>query len=634
MTLDEFKASLSAEEIEAIKAVAEKSQDITDENFKTYSDYITKSSNALGEDQIAEPIRYIVASMGGLRAEDLQHLIGEDFDAEIFEQWNNMLDTPILTYRDLPGDNRLYDVAPKMRELMRGDMGEGNFKSCASDIGYYLLEHKQIGDIIRDTQTMHLLLDGGEAAAAAEYISEVTGDQLRMAVNILGNGLKDAPEYVKETIWDMTLAQGEKINITKILLHMLNDCVAIIGNPELQKPVIERLYDTIQQIIAGGNSDITILLGVAKLRLAQNARIRRVDEEAQKAFIAAMNYLVPPLQQADPATISFAQIDQYWLCLKICQEMAQPKAMAVFFEQIIKVEKAQSQDENRSEEERGTIAENIIGQHIDMSKVYYSMPQPMQEQFTNYTESTIALLKAFLETAKKDGHNEDVNDLNDIARLAGYYQALGELSLRLERHEDSYDALTEAQILQMRQLAALQKQDGSDAMSPSQLVTRLALSATNHMIAAHYRRQGKSQHDLGIVLRSNMNLAEDCFKFYSHDPRVIHFLINAALELGEYQHNSRGFLAECGTYEKVIRQFPALNNMRLDQQLATDIAMIHTKCGQIQSDNAIRRFKDAIKNLETAYQLWKALADNTKNPQLQKNAESVQQMLQQLKGNK
>ena len=630
MNIQDFKASLSPETIEVVKAVAAKSQDITTDDKDTFSNYIKLSSEALGEDQIAEPVRYIVASMGGLRSEDLQQLIGEEFNAEVFEEWNKMFETPVLTYRDLPGDNHLYDVAPKMRELLREEMGENNFKSCASDIGYYLYQHKPAGDIIRDTQTMHLLLDGGEAAAAAEYISEANDNQLRMAVNILANGIKDAPDYVKETIWDMARAEGEKVNSVKILMLMLNDCVGIIGNPDLQKPYIQRLHDTIQQIIAAGNNQITILLGVAKLRMAQNARIRRQEEEAQKAFIDAMNYLMPPLQQADPATISMEQIDQYWLCLKICQEMAQPKAMTILFEQIIKVEKAQSQDRNRSEEERGRIAEAIIGQHIDMSKTYYAMPKPIQEQFTNYSEPTIALLNAFVQTTEVK-HNEDITAPQDMAQIAGYYQSLGELNLHLERYDASYEALTEAQIIQMRQVAAYQKKEGNNTMSPQQLLARLALSATNHMIAAHYRRQGKNMHDLGIVLRSNMNLAEDCFKFYSHDGRVIHFIINAALELGDYQHSSRGFLAECGTYEKVIREFPKLNNMRFDQQLAVDLAMIHTKCGSIQAENAIRRYKDALRNLETAKNIWKALAENTKNEQFAKNLEIVQKMISGIK---
>ena len=630
MNIQDFKASLSPETIEAVKAVAAKSQDITTDDKDIFSNYIKLSSEALGEDQIAEPVRYIVASMGGLRSEDLQQLIGEEFNAEVFEEWNKMFETPVLTYRDLPGDNHLYDVAPKMRELLREEMGENNFKSCASDIGYYLYQHKPAGDIIRDTQTMHLLLDGGEAAAAAEYISEANDNQLRMAVNILANGIKDAPDYVKETIWDMARAEGEKVNSVKILMLMLNDCVGIIGNPDLQKPYIQRLHDTIQQIIAAGNNQITILLGVAKLRMAQNARIRRQEEEAQKAFIDAMNYLMPPLQQVDPATISMEQIDQYWLCLKICQEMAQPKAMTILFEQIIKVEKAQSQDGNRSEEERGRIAEAIIGQHIDMSKTYYAMPKPIQEQFTNYSEPTIALLNAFVQTTEVK-HNEDITAPQDMAQIAGYYQSLGELNLHLERYDASYEALTEAQIIQMRQVAAYQKKEGSNTMSPQQLLARLALSATNHMIAAHYRRQGKNMHDLGIVLRSNMNLAEDCFKFYSHDGRVIHFIINAALELGDYQHSSRGFLAECGTYEKVIREFPKLNNMRFDQQLAVDLAMIHTKCGSIQAENAIRRYKDALRNLETAKNIWKALDENTKNEQFAKNLEIVQKMISGIK---
>ena len=431
----------------------------------------------------------------------------------------------------------------------------------------------------------------------------------------------------------MLHVEGEKINTKKILMLMLNDFVAILGNPEIVQPIIQRLHETIQQLISSGNTNITILLGLAKLRIAQNARMRQSEKEAQEAFIGAMNYLMPPLQSADPATISDEQIHDYWLCLKICQEMAQPKAMAIIFEQIIKVEKAHTLDINRSKENRGQIAENIMNQHIDMSKTYYNMPKQLQEQFTNYTEPTVALLKAYVENANNH-RNEDMSDLEDMIRLAGYYQALGELTLRLERHEESYEALTEAQILQMRQLAALQKEDGKEFMSHNQLFCRLALSATNHMIAAYYRRNGKSQHDLGIVLRSNMNLAEDCFKYHKFDPRAIHFLINAALELGDYQHNSRGYLAECGTYEKVIRQFPALNNMRLDQQLAADVAIIHTKCGQIQADNSIRRFKDALKNLDIAYKLCKAMADNTKNPTFQQNAEAVMKMIKQLNGGK
>ena len=64
MNIQEFKASLSAEKIEAVKAVAAKSQDITNEDKDIFTNYIKQSSEALGEDQIAEPIRYIVASMG------------------------------------------------------------------------------------------------------------------------------------------------------------------------------------------------------------------------------------------------------------------------------------------------------------------------------------------------------------------------------------------------------------------------------------------------------------------------------------------------------------------------------------------------------------------------------------------
>ena len=71
--------------------------------------------------------------------------------------------------------------------------------------------------------------------------------------------------------------------------------------------------------------------------------------------------------------------------------------------------------------------------------------------------------------------------------------------------------------------------------------------------------------------------------------------------------------------------------MRFDQQLAVDLAMIHTKCGSIQAENAIRRYKDALRNLETAKNIWKALAENTKNEQFAKNLEIVQKMISGIK---
>ena len=218
----------------------------------------------------------------------------------------------------------------------------------------------------------------------------------------------------------------------------------------------------------------------------------------------------------------------------------------------------------------------------------------------------------------------------DLAKMAGFYQSLGELCEHLERHDESYDALVEAQILQMRLVGQYQKQDG-EKMSPQGLLQRLALSVTNHMLAMHYRRQNKSNHDLTVVLTANMNLALDCFKAYPRDGRVIHFAINAALELGDMQHRTGGLLAECGTYEKIIRHFTVLNNIRIDGQLCQDIANIHTKCGQAQADAKIRRYSDAVRNLNVAKQLWETLAKSTKNAEYQKNADLVAQIIGQIK---
>ena len=626
MTLEELKASLTEEKINNIKAIIAKEKDLTDEDVEAVMQYIKESAQALGEDQIAEPIRYIVTSIGGLRGADLLAIIGEEFNPEVFEQWNNMLGEPFLIYRELP-NNRLYDFRPALHARLVEAFGTNSQKSCASDLGFYLLEHKEAGDPVRDVQITHLLLDGGETAAAAEYVCKAEGEQLRLAINTLGQAMKDAPDYVKECVFDMPRCEGEKIDLTKLLMLLLNDCVGIVGNPEQQKPAIERLTRVTEELIQQGHSEISPILGIGRLRLAQNARMRRQEQEAQEAFTAALGYLMPSIQQADPLTVKPEQIREYWIALKICQEMVQPKAIALLFESIIKVEQAQTQDQNRSDEERGRIAEDIINQHVDMAKLYYMMPKEIQEQFVNYSEPTLVLLNAFLEGSKADADNLD---MGEIAKLAGFYQSVGELSEHLERHEESYNALVEAQILQMRLVGMYQKSDG-EKMSPMGLLQRLALSVTNHMLGIHYRRQNKSQHDLSVILTANMNLAQDCFTAYPRDGRVVHFFINAALELGDFQHRSGGLLAECGTYEKAIKQFVALNNMRIDQQLCQDMALIHTKCGQAQCDDKIRRYGEAVRNLEVAEKLWLSMAQNTKNEEYKKNAQVVRQLIDRFK---
>ena len=631
MSLDNLKASVDANEIETLKAVVSATQPITDDDFATFRKFLDASTEALGEDQISEPLRYICASIGGLRSEDLKAVIEDGFDADVFEEWNRIFGFQFLDIRDLD-TAKLYDFKPVLRARLNSLWGEKSLHSCASDLGYYLLEKREAGDIVRDVQVMHLLLDGEEVAAAAEYLSQAEGEQLRIAVNTVGQALKDGPDYVKQAVYDMPRTEGEKVNTSKLLMLLLNDCLNFVGQPELQKPVAETLTALVEDLIKQGRQDITVLLGLGRLRIAQNARLRREEQTAQQTFIAALNYLMTPLQQADPLTIQTEQIRQYWICLKICQEMAQPKAISLLFESIIKVEKAQTQDTTRTEEERGRIAEDMVAQHIDMSKLYYAFPKELQEQFTNYTESTVALLKAYLDGAKSEVPTEPDTEgysIEDVAKLASYYQSMGELCEHLERFEESYDALVEAQILQMRLVGQLQTRDG-EKMSPQQLLHRLALSVTNHMLAGHYRRQGK-QHDLNVVLTANMNLALDCFKSYGRDGRVIHFTINAALELGDLQHRTGGLLAECGTYEKVIRQFGILNNMRVDAQLCQDLAMIHTKCGQAQSHPNIRRYGDALRNLDTAFKLWNTMYQNTKNEEYKKNADVVAQLIAKFK---
>lgn len=661
MTFEEFKSSLDANMLEKVKDICAKDKDVTEADAKVLYDFIIDvASPALGEDNVGEPFRYLSSSTNGVRTDDLKSVIGEEFDAELWTEFCTGLGFDLFVKRKLTPDCEVTDFRfPPIRVSLQKLLGEGAYRSCASDLGYHLLEHHKAGDPVRDIQTMHLLLDGDEAAAAAEYISQAEGESLRLAVMTMGNALKDGPEYVQQCVFDLPLVQSERVDQKKILMLQLNDCIAIVGNPDRQKIVAERLHNIIGTMIQQGKNDITVLLGIAKLRIAQSARTRaqiarqqqkedeakQFEQEAQQTFIGALNYLMAPLQQADPTTISDEQVHQYWLCLKICQEMAQPKAISLLFEAIVKVEQAQiaylankhadtseASEEAEADEKRAhRLSTSIIDQHIDMSKLYYQMPQPLREQFTNYSEGCIALIQAYLEGLNKDGEDKG-NGHDEELRLCNFYQSMGELYDHLGKSDESYDAYTEAQIRQMRYLAALKKKDEEAGIQMSQqsLIARLTLSVTNHNLGLYYRKEGKSQRDLSVLLRSNMDLALDCFKAYPRDGRVIHFVINAALELGDLQHKSKGLKAECDTYTRVISQFGLLNNMRLDQQLCVDMAMIHTKCGQCQADNNIRQFRDALRNLDIAQKLWSSLAQNTKNPEFQKNAETVAKMMKQI----
>ncbi len=661
MTIEEFKSSLDAEMLYKVKDVSAKDKDVTEADAKVLYDFIIDvASPALGEDNVGEPFRYLCSSTNGVRIDDLKAVIGEDFNTQIWTEFCTGLGFDLFVKRNLTPNCEVTDFRfPPIRVSLQKLMGEGAYRACASDLGYHLLEHCQAGDPVRDLQTMHLLLDGDEAAAAAEYISQAEGESLRLAVMTMGNALKDGPEYVQQCVFDLPLVQSEKVDQKKILMLQLNDCIAIVGNPDRQKVVAEKLHNIIGSMIQQGNNEITVLLGIAKLRIAQSARTRaqiahqqqkeeeakEFEQQAQQAFIGALNYLMPPLQQADPTTISDEQVRQYWLCLKICQEMAQPKAISLLFEAIVKVEQAQiaalankhadtsevSEEVEADEKRAHQLSTSIIDQHIDMSKLYYQMPQPLQEQFTNYSEGCISLIQAYLDGLNKEGEDNEKGQDEEL-RLCNFYQTMGELYDHLGKTDESYDAYTEAQIRQMRYLAALKKEDEEAGIQMSQrsLIARLTLSVTNHNLGLYYRKEGKSQRDLSVLLRSNMDMALDCFKAYPRDGRVIHFVINAALELGDLQHKSKGLKAECDTYTRVISQFGVLNNLRLDQQLCVDMAMIHTKCGQCQADDNIRRYRDALRNLDVAQKLWSSLAQNTKNPEFQKNAEAVAKMMKQI----
>lgn len=375
---------------------------------------------------------------------------------------------------------------------------------------------------------------------------------------------------------------------------------------------------------------MVLLLGITKLRIAQNARIRREEKEAENAFVAALNGIMKIAKETAPEEFPAQHIDILWLALKICQEMAQPKAMVVIFDTLTEIERSRFKTEG-DPKEKEAIREKMLSQHIDMSKLYYALPQPLKEQFKDYSEETLSLIDQVLAEKQNTLAEEGQQDqFQEIVRRSSLYQAKGEICLNAGKLDESCDALTEAQIIQERQLGQLTKQEGPDHMSEAQLLTRLTLSVTNHLLGIHYRQNKKGKHDLSMVLNTNMTLAKDCFKHFPTDGRVIHFLINASLELGDFLHSSNSFVPERETYQTVVHLIMSkIQNLRLDETLCRDVAMIHSKLGQIQMH--FKQMRDAKQNLTIGHNLWAQLAKNTHNKEFENNAEATQKLLDQIK---
>lgn len=634
MKQQEFIQTIPAEELEHLKKICtDPSYTPTAEDAILYMNTVQKASDLWGEDQVLEAVKYVTVSAGGLRPSDLQTLIGEDWKAEPFSEFVNAPGFPLIGSRQLMPDVNLYLVNPPLREELLKQMSAESRKSFSSDIAYHLVSLPE-KDPLRMTQAMHLLLDSALPYEAAKYLSEAEGEELRIAIMTIGHALKDAPEEVKKCVWDMT--DVIEFNREKLFLILLNDVMGILANPQLQQPIINELENRIEGIVRESNSlNFGLILGIAKLRQAQNARLLKQEKEAQNYFISAVGGIMRIFEHKTAAETTIQQLDLLWLALRICQEMMQPKAIVLLFDTLIPLETKMLEEETDAGQ-KAFLLDRIMTQHIEMSKLYQTLPQPLQEEFKNYAQPTIDFLQSYLsENQDKDENEIDTDEKKnasiEMAKRSSLYQALGEICLQNNRIEESLTALIEAQILQERLLGQTIKIDKEKQipMSPDQLMARLALSVTNHLLGIHYRRERKKLYDLKMVLETNMQLAKDCFAVYPKDGRVIHFLINATLEVGEYYHNTHSLIPEKQAYLYTIEQIQKIQNVRIDETLCRDVAMLHTKAGQTQMH--FREFKEAKKNLSVSSQLWTQLFNNTKRPEFQKNMEAVNDLLKQLK---
>jgi hypothetical protein len=635
MKQDEFTAKLNPQEREQLKKICTEPKYMpTPDDARLYMKAVSAAAEVWGEDQTLEAVHYIITAPGGLRPTDLQKLVGEEWQSEPFCEFVNALGFPLIGAHQIMPGMEAYILQPALRNQLSLLMSAESRKSFSSDIAFHLLE-LPAGDPLRTAQTMHLLLDSERGYEAAKYMSEAQGEALRAAIVTVGQALKDGPAEVKQAVWDMTSV--EDCDRKKLFLLLINDVIGVVGNPEPLQQIINTLHERIEQVASENGTDPVYqqILGIAKLRQVQNARLRRQEQEAQSLFSGALNTVMGVFGKRPIEEISYQELELLWLSLRICQEMAQIKAVALLFDALAKMEGAKVAAET-DEARREQLQQRLLNQHIELSKLYFSLPEELKKEFKNYSDQAITLLQAYLEDTKPAEEAQmpiDEAAFGAFFQRAALAQALGEINLLNSKLEEAKNALVDIQIQQERLLGQLIKRDGTEAdkMSQEQLMTRLTLSVTNHQLASVYRQDKKQQSELKLVLETNLRLAEQCIASYPNDGRVIHFLINATLEVGDFYQNTNSLVPAKEAYTKAIQQLQRLQNMRVDETLCRDVAMLHTKLGQLQMNDRFRELQEAKKNLNTAVLLWNQLYQNTHRPEFKANTEAITKLLQQIK---
>jgi hypothetical protein len=633
MKKEEFAAKINAQDLERLRTLCtDPKHTATPDDARLYMSAVAAAAEVWGEDQISEAVHYLTQAGAGLRPSDLQKLVGEEWQAEPFCDFVNALGFPLIGARQIMPGMEAYTIQPSLRVELFNLMSPESRKSFSSDIAFHLLE-LPADDPLRKAQTMHLLLESGRAYEAAKYLSEAQGEALRIAVLSVGQALKDAPEDIRQTVWDMFAV--EDCDRRKVFLLMINDVIGVVGNPAPLQSIINRMHDCFEQVAATETDPVyRQIWGIAKLRQVQNARLRRQEQEAQNLFGGALNTVMGVFGQRPIAEISYQELELLWLSLRICQEMAQIKAVALLFDSLSKMESAKlaaETDEARSAD----LQQKLLNQHVELSRLYFNLPDELKKEYKNYSEPTIALLRAHLEDTKPADEAPmpaDEAAFSAFFQRAAWGQALGEICFLNEKWDDARAALMDVQIQQERLLGQLKKRDGEEAkMSQEQLMTRLTLSVTNHQIGLVYRRDKRDQQELKLVLETNVRMADQCFAAYPNDGRVIHFLINATLEAGDFYQQTGSLIPAKEGYQSALRQLQRMQNMRVDETLCRDVATLHTKLGQLQMNDRFRELSEAKKNLNTAYQLWNQLFQNTHRPEFKNNLDAIGKLLAQLK---
>lgn len=603
----------------------------TPADVATYKEAIDKAVAIWGDEAIAEPIRYLTVADIGLRMEDIDGLIGGDWDKEAFVEFNNALGFPLAPTRYI--DNHLTVLALPLRlhSHLLDDMDQNLRHSLMTDVAYAIIALPENNPLRLLCGARQLIL-ARESYELARFICTINVRRHNTSLRDIANAVAGDDHEARQCVFDtLRVTDVDTELIQKVLLF---DVLPLIPDAAKATPLIQAVIrQNMTTEITDTNPNPILLYAIAKLRLAQNNFLLKKKTGVARHFDKAVS-LIDRFFVSFADTITIRQLELIWNATTICCDMGHTGSVSYLFDHISTAWDAIGR-KTKDHDQQVAMYYADIERRTLIDHFQQHLPEKLRATFKDYTPEFITRLRKAIDMLVADdataaSSDPDSINIDRLLRLSSYCQLLGNVYARLGQHADTCGVLTEAQIAQERTLGRLIKRDKEhgENMSNRQLQMRLILSLTNWQLAAQYRHMSKKRHDRKVMLDTNWQLNKDCLAAYPYDTRVIHFFARAAIELGEFYNEEKDLMAAGDLFTDALARLSIVQNRPINGQVAYDTAILNTVAGQ--TFYQLHNYKKSQEALLMAQIIWRQLYNDTHRDDIKQQLDVVNDLLAKL----